>query len=105
MSDRDQVEPTKFVRAAHDVSRIRAQRQAVKSISESVRRLYREGFSYGLDGYPLEADATEARTNVELAYRHLEDAAMRLGKALQALDGGVSVYDRSGVTEPLSATA
>ena len=32
--------------------------------------------------------------NITLAYRHLEDASMRLGKALQALDGGVSVYDR-----------
>lgn len=36
----------------------------------------------------------EVAANVELAYRHLEDASMRLGKALQALDGGVSVYDR-----------
>jgi hypothetical protein len=30
-----------------------------------------------------------------LAYRHLEDASMRLGKVMQALDGGVSVYDRA----------
>lgn len=36
----------------------------------------------------------EAIENLTLAYRHLEDASMRLGKALQALDGGVSVYDR-----------
>jgi hypothetical protein len=32
--------------------------------------------------------------NVMLAYRHLEDAAMRLGKAVQAFDGGQSVYPR-----------
>jgi hypothetical protein len=32
----------------------------------------------------------EAIANVLLAYRHLEDASMRLGKAIQALDGGVS---------------
>lgn len=37
----------------------------------------------------------EVISNVTLAYRHLEDASMRLGKAMQALDGGVSVYDRA----------
>jgi hypothetical protein len=39
----------------------------------------------------------EAVANVMLAYRHLEDASMRLGKAIQALDGGISVYDTSQV--------
>lgn len=39
-------------------------------------------------------DNPEAIANVMLAYRHLEDASMRLGKVLQALDGGVSVYDK-----------
>jgi uncharacterized protein GlcG (DUF336 family) len=37
---------------------------------------------------------SEAIANVMLAYRHLEDASMRLGKVIQALDGGVSVYDK-----------
>lgn len=37
----------------------------------------------------------EATANATLAFRHLEDASMRLGKVLQAIDGGVSVYDRS----------
>jgi hypothetical protein len=37
----------------------------------------------------------ERGANITLAYRHLEDASMRLGKALQAIDGGVSVYDRA----------
>ena len=36
----------------------------------------------------------EAIANIMLAYRHLEDASMRLGKVIQALDGGVSVYDK-----------
>ncbi len=40
------------------------------------------------------ADHREMRANIMLAYRHLEDATMRLGKVLQAHDGGVSVYDR-----------
>jgi hypothetical protein len=43
------------------------------------------------------APSNEAAANVMLAYRHLEDASMRLGKAIQALDGGVSVYDRTQV--------
>ncbi len=37
----------------------------------------------------------EVPANATLAYRHLEDASMRLGKVLQALDGGVSVYDKA----------
>ncbi len=37
----------------------------------------------------------EAMANITLAYRHLEDANTRLGKAIQALDGGVSGYDKS----------
>jgi len=36
----------------------------------------------------------EAVANLMLAYRHLEDASMRLGKVIQALDNGVSVYDK-----------
>ena len=36
----------------------------------------------------------EMHANLMLAYRHLEDASMRVGKAIQAFDGGVSVYDK-----------
>lgn len=39
------------------------------------------------------AGSSEANANITLAYRHLEDASMRLGKAIQAMDGGASVYD------------
>lgn len=39
-------------------------------------------------------DINECRANLTLAYRHLEDARMRLGKAIQSIDGGVSVYDK-----------
>lgn len=38
-------------------------------------------------------DKGEMIANVTLAYRHLEDAAMRLGKAIQAYEGGQSIYD------------
>lgn len=36
----------------------------------------------------------ESAANVMLAFRHLEDCRMRLGKAIQAFDGGTSVYPR-----------
>lgn len=38
---------------------------------------------------------SEMLANIMLAYRHLEDARMRLGKVIQAYDGGVSVYDKA----------
>lgn len=41
---------------------------------------------------PENVDAGEAIANVKLAYRHAEDARMRLGKVFQALSGGVSSY-------------
>jgi len=37
---------------------------------------------------------SEMKANVKLAYRHLEDARMRFGKAVQAYDGGTSCYPR-----------
>lgn len=39
-------------------------------------------------------DRGEMKANIMLAYRHLEDARMRLGKAIQAHDGGTSVYEK-----------
>lgn len=41
-----------------------------------------------------EADKGEMIANAMLAYRHLEDATMRLGKVLQAKNGGVSILTR-----------
>ena len=37
---------------------------------------------------------SEMKANIMLAYRHMEDCRMRLGKAIQAYDGGKSVYPR-----------
>lgn len=38
----------------------------------------------------------EARAQSVLAYRHIEDARMRLGKVLQHFDGGgVSTFDKA----------
>lgn len=43
---------------------------------------------------PTKMDVGEMIANCVLAYRHLEDASQRLGKAIQAYDGGKSVYDK-----------
>lgn len=43
----------------------------------------------------IKAGNSETPANITLAYRHVEDASMRLGKTLQSLDGGVSVYDKA----------
>lgn len=45
-------------------------------------------------------DLGEELANMTLAYRHLEDASMRIGKTLQALAGGVSTYDNTAVGTP-----
>lgn len=39
-------------------------------------------------------ERSEMIANVKLAYRHLEDARMRIGKAIQAFDGGESCYPK-----------
>lgn len=36
----------------------------------------------------------EMKANIILAYRHLEDARMRIGKVLQAAGDGVSILDK-----------
>ena len=39
-------------------------------------------------------ETSEMAANLQLAFRHLEDARMRIGKAVQAYDGGKSCYPR-----------
>lgn len=39
-------------------------------------------------------DRGETIANIILAYRHIEDARMRLGKVYQALNGGISNSER-----------
>lgn len=64
-----------------------ALRREIKAIAEKLWDL-RNGATA-----PDAVVATETIANATLAYRHLEDASMRLGKCIQALNGGVSVYD------------
>ena len=46
------------------------------------------------DENPSVMDRGEMIANIILAYRHLEDARMRMGKAIQARDGGKSCYPK-----------
>lgn len=67
-------------------------RKEVKDIGEKVIIL--KGHSV-FDSLDYSGDRYgEMKANITLAYRHLEDARMRLGKAIQAYDGGKSAYDR-----------
>jgi hypothetical protein len=61
-------------------------RQEIKLVADRLMEVRKRG-----------SPNSEAVANVMLAYRHLEDASMRLGKAIQALDNGVSVYDKTQV--------
>lgn len=77
-------------------------RIAVKDIAAKVKKMRH---SSAFDGEQQHFDQhSEAKANIMLTYRHLEDAAMRLGKVIQAWDGGVSCYDqnpkRSGEGKP-----
>lgn len=49
---------------------------------------------FAVGGVSAAAAINEAHANIQLAHRHLEDARMRCGKILQAMDGGTSCYDK-----------
>jgi hypothetical protein len=78
-------------RALYDA--IVTERLQLKQLADRVRALGRSGIAAQAKAEVI----GETIANCVLAFRHLEDASMRLGKALQALDGGVSVYDRAQV--------
>lgn len=74
-------------------------RNDIKGVCREVKDLYTKTQAGGLWAAPIADDEpdglkTEMTANIILCYRHLEDAAMRLGKAIQAKNGGVSVYDK-----------
>jgi hypothetical protein len=55
----------------------------IKQIEQSLKFFYNTG-----------SDQEEMKANLVLAFRHLEDARMRLGKSVQSFDGGQSCYLR-----------
>jgi hypothetical protein len=72
-------------------------RNIIKTAAAIVNELQHHPVFDPKSGRPLdqpEPNGREMHANITLAYRHLEDAAMRVGKAIQAYDGGTSVYDK-----------
>lgn len=70
---------------------LREIRRELKPIADRLRSLTKTEFLF------QEEHMEEALANAMLAFRHLEDASMRLGKTIQAIDGGTSVYDKAEV--------
>jgi hypothetical protein len=70
----------------------KALRQKLKIIGNEIKELHKSAAF--LIEEEFEGQDAEMHANIQLSFRHLEDGAMRLGKAIQAYDGGVSVYDK-----------
>lgn len=69
-------------------------RTDIKAIGKSVMTLRKTVMGWPeSESFSLETKS-EILANIMLCYRHLEDAQMRASKAMQAFDGGVSVYDK-----------
>jgi len=75
------------------------------SVKDQISELRAEGKAFGVKINEIKSylnncevdgieDRGEEMANLTLAYRHVEDAVMRLGKFLQAQAGGVNIYDQ-----------
>ena len=82
----DSAEPTGINDECFDV------RKAILKIGNGVHALMRHPVFDGEQTYGGQHD--EMKANIMLAYRHLEDVRMRLGKVVQAHDGGTSCYPK-----------
>mgnify|MGYP005865342891 CR=1 FL=1 len=67
-------------------------REDILKVGEEINEMHRHPVFSGDQASP--GQHSEMHANVTLAYRHLEDARMRLGKVVQAYDGGTSCYPR-----------
>ena len=67
-------------------------RSGIKIMADSAKKLMNHSDMLKIDMYPDQR--REMKANVMLAYRHLEDARMRIGKVLQAAGDGVSILDK-----------
>lgn len=63
-------------------------RTELEKIGQTVKELMKN------DNHEEGHDIGEVKANIMLAYRHIEDARMRLGKVIQAEDGGKSIYNQ-----------
>lgn len=71
------------------VAECKALREQIELTKIDVRKLKLQ------DSIDKLSQINEMRKNAELCFRHLEDARMRLGKAIQAsTEDGKSIYDK-----------
>lgn len=75
------------------INAINAVREGIKTAAKFCADL-RQNIQRGHFPARENEQPSEVIANVVLSYRHLEDAGMRLGKAIQMRDGGISVYDK-----------
>jgi hypothetical protein len=95
----DNQEQTVYEYHGHDL------REKIKAIAAKVK----EFIQLSKDQTPVSDDSvrqnhSEMIANATLSYRRLEDAAMRIGKCLQAYGGGVSILDKMQETASDGAT-
>lgn len=68
-------------------------RSEIEKQKHTIKAMQKDLVPIEAHGKP-EADMGEMQANLQLAFRALEDARMRIGKAIQAYDGGTSCYPR-----------
>lgn len=69
-------------------------RHEIKRIGDHVKALMKHPDLDVMVKQTYDGQHNEMKANIMLAYRHLEDARMRVGKILQAADDGVSILDK-----------
>jgi archaellum component FlaC len=74
-------------------NKINGLRKEIRDIGSQVKSLMNDTIFIPAN-LPSISDNGEMKANIMLSYRHLEDARLRLGKVIQAYDGGTSVYDK-----------
>lgn len=69
-------------------------RDEIQNLAITVRNLL-DDECYYIPKEKFPNQHSEMKANTMLAYRHLEDARMRLGKVMQQIHGGESIYDKA----------
>lgn len=69
-------------------------RLSIQGIEEAARGLMKDPLFFDVRDGTDDVNLSEAKANVMLAVRHIEDARMRLGKVFQALNDGKSILPR-----------
>ena len=67
-------------------------RNSIRDAGSAVKALMNHGDFKSEQAF--EGQHGEMKANIMLTFRHLEDARMRLGKVMQQIQGGVSIFDR-----------